>query len=636
MSTLPLRRHFSALAMLAVMGILGASFWYSGAWLKLCYGLALFLFGMQCIEEGLHSAAGGTLERLMTKSTATPYKGFLFGMGATFVLQSSTLVSLLTIAFLSTGMVSLAGGIAIILGTNLGATTGIWLLALAGQSVSLSPFAVVMLVFGILAGFFGGQSKAFGRILIGIALIFMGIDAIKAGFGSFGSQVDFSALAFGGALRVLVFFGIGFLLTCILQSTHATLILTLAALAGNQIDLYQAFAIAIGSNLGSSATTTLMGLIGSDRSGQRLALVHLCFNGITAFLSLILWLPMTKLVTLIADELSLSKLVALALFHTLFNVFGVLVFWGWQKRLAMLLMRWLPDRPTAMLLPRGIDVVMPRYLDANALLSNDIALRAVSKEIGHLATLSLEVVCHAIFVPSQALYQHSPAPKDSSEPKSSLEPTTNTPADQKDYHPANRPPRKNIELALPKGGLDTDVQALYEWQIKPLYSQILDFTSKMDIDEQSSRQEELTALHIIAFGLLGIVKDSKHLQKNMSHYLSLIPDQNPEQSASQTTAHQEYRQLRWHLYQSLCMFVMARQIAHDSPAWQAHLERVNAHNEALETMRDEVLYALRIGALDSLQASSLMNDFNYVRRIEQNLTEMLTQAGEIFGYQPKK
>ena len=98
---------------------LAYSFWYSPAWLQLCYGLALFLFGMQCIEEGLQNAASGTLQKMMEKSTSTPIKGVLFGMGATFILQSTTLVSLLTIAFLSAGLIQLAGGIAIILGTNL-------------------------------------------------------------------------------------------------------------------------------------------------------------------------------------------------------------------------------------------------------------------------------------------------------------------------------------------------------------------------------------------------------------------------------------------------------------------------------------------------------------------------------------
>ncbi|HFC8537760.1 TPA: Na/Pi symporter, partial [Neisseria bacilliformis] len=104
---------------------LAASFAYSPPWLRLCYGLALFLFGMQNIEEGLRNAAGGRLESWMRASTSTPFKGVLFGTGATLVLQSSTLVALLAMAFLSSGMISLAGGIAIILGTNLGATGGV-------------------------------------------------------------------------------------------------------------------------------------------------------------------------------------------------------------------------------------------------------------------------------------------------------------------------------------------------------------------------------------------------------------------------------------------------------------------------------------------------------------------------------
>src|SRR5690606_17910333 len=123
-------------------GGLAWSFWASAGWLQLCAGLALFLFGMQCLEEGLRQLAGGKLEQLLGRSTATPGKAMLFGMGGTLLLQSSTLVSLLTIAFISTGLIQLAGGIAILFGANLGATSGIWLLALAGQNLSLSPLAL--------------------------------------------------------------------------------------------------------------------------------------------------------------------------------------------------------------------------------------------------------------------------------------------------------------------------------------------------------------------------------------------------------------------------------------------------------------------------------------------------------------
>lgn len=563
------KKYLNYLLLVIFIIALGFSFWHSSAWLKLCYGLALFLFGMQCIEEGLHNTAGGTLERLMTKSTATPVRGFLFGVGSTFVLQSSTLVSLLTIAFISTGMITLAGGIAIIFGTNLGATTGIWLLALAGQSVSLSPVAIPMLVFGILMGFFGGQTQAIGRILVGVALIFMGIDVIKDGFGAFGGQMDFASLRFDPTMEVLIFTGVGFLLTCVLQSSHATLILTLTALASAQITLPQAFAIAVGSNLGSSATTALMGAIGSERAGQRLALAHLFFNAITALFTFVLWVPMTTIVSAISQALNFPPLIQLALFHTLFNVFGVAVFWRWQAQLAKVLTKILPDKKHNKTLPDGSQAVMPRHLDPNALLSSDIAMRAVIKEVRHLMSLATEVICHAIFVKNEQLYQEK-----------------NTP-DEPD----------------PPFGLD--VQALYEWQIKPLYGEILDFTSKMDIDEADSRQDELTAVHLVAFTLLGMVKDGKHLQKNMAYFLA-----NPD-----NPAHHEYVLLREHLF-----FFLKQLSEHTDGVDVAQLDQ---KIEELELMRQNTLQRLRQGEIENAQASSIMNDINYVIRIEQGASEVL-------------
>src|SRR5690606_32926383 len=125
---------------------------------------------------------GGRLKQLIARSTGTPVRGLLFGMGGTVMLQSSTLVSLLTIAFISSGLVGLAGGLAIIFGANLGATSGIWLLALAGQGFSLSPVALPLVVFGVLAGFTGPRGRAAGRVVLGVAFVFLGIDQVKAGF----------------------------------------------------------------------------------------------------------------------------------------------------------------------------------------------------------------------------------------------------------------------------------------------------------------------------------------------------------------------------------------------------------------------------------------------------------------------
>ncbi len=572
---------------LILLAILAASFWYSAAWLKLCYGLALFLFGMQCIEEGLHNAAGGTLERLMAKSTATPVKGLLFGIGATFILQSSTLVSLLTIAFLSTGLITLAGGIAIILGTNLGATSGIWLLALAGQSISLSPVAVPMLVFGILASFFSQKTKAVGRVLVGISLIFLGIDAIKDGFQAIGGQVDFASLRFSGVAEIAIFCGIGLLLTIVLQSSHATLILTLAALAGGQISVAQAFAIAIGSNVGSSVSTAFVGMLGSDRSGQRLALAHLVFNTVTALLSLLLWLPLTRLVTGMADWAGMGSLLQLALFHTLFNVLGLAVFWKLQQKLADKLLQWLPDKAEASLLPEGSEPVRARYLNDNMLRAGDTAVRAVFQEVGHLNTLSQEVICHVLFIPVDRLYQSG--------------------ADN--------------DLPPPQPPLQLDAQAYYESQIKPLYSELLDFTGKTDI-EGDLQQQQLATAHTAAWQIVEIVKESKHLQKNMQQYL-----QQPD-----SPVYKDYMRLRTHLFKTLRLFRHLSNLPPQASERSECMAELEAHVATLETLRGRILVKLRSGKISGWETSSLMNDINYARRIGQGITEILQTLAAVEIY----
>ncbi len=399
---------------LPIVGLLmlSWSFWASDGWLELCAGLALFLFGMQCLEEGLRQLAGSKLEQLLTRSTATPLKGLMFGMSGTMLLQSSTLVSLLTIAFISTGLIKLAGGIAILFGANLGSTTGIWLLALAGQNVSLSPLALPLLVFGVLASFTGDKGKAAGRIVLGIAFIFLGIDQIKTGFSSFGGM-DLSQYHAGGLAGQLMFVAIGLFATVVLQSSHATLMLTLTALATGQLDLGQALATAIGANVGTSVTTAFVGSLGGNRSGQRLALAHVLFNVTTAVLAIALLPPLTWLVQWLVAPLGLAenRLIQLALFHTLFNAMGVLLFWPWQAQLANLLLRVLPERvePTVLITElapaRPEEPTRARYLNDRALDSADAAASAVAQELQHLARLSLEVICYATYLPVDQLRQ---------------------------------------------------------------------------------------------------------------------------------------------------------------------------------------------------------------------------------------
>lgn len=572
------------------------SFYFSHSWVELCAGLAFFLFGMQCMEDGLKQLAGGKLEQLLAKSTATPYKGLLFGIGSTMLLQSTTLVSLLTIAFISTGLITLAGGITIILGTNLGATSGVWLLALVGQSISLSKFAYPLLVLGVLAAFNDDKSKAIGRIFIGIAFIFLGIDQIKEGFSIFTAGLDLAQYQVSGLVGALVFTSIGLVITMILQSSHATLMLTLTALGLGQIGQEQSFAIAIGSNVGSAITTGLMGFIGGNKSGQRLALVHVIFNVTTALVTFILLVPLTWIVAYLAWLLNFNSSIQLALFHTIFNGTGVIIFWVLQDKLAIKLTKWLPDveepkvhisevsSNTFSTLASAMEetTIAPHYLNDNALSSVETAINTVILELGHLERISLEVICHALYLPVSQLL-----------------------ADQVDLNLLNRTPEK----------LGTDADAFYKRYIKGIYSDLLIFMGRIEIAaDDAEHQEMFQTCQIVALQLIDAVKDAKHLQKNLNNYL----DQ------PTITAYNFYIELRKYLLGKLREIYKLGELDLPDELWFARLDLLNTDSASFDiSFRNKLFTAVRQQQLNGLQTSSLMNDIGYTSRIVQSLRNVL-------------
>ncbi len=578
-----------ALLVLAAVGLAG-SFWMSAGWLQLCAGLALFLFGMQCLEEGLRDLAGSKLEQLLGRSTSTPFKGLMFGVCGTLLLQSSTLVSLLTIAFISTGLIQLAGGIAILFGANLGATSGIWLLAMAGQNLSLSPLALPLLVFGVLAGFIGPRSKAAGRIVLGIAFVFLGIDQIKDGFSAFDDGFDMTGLQVDGLLGSLLFVAVGMLVTVVLQSSHAALMLTLAALASGQLELGQSLAIAIGSNVGSSVTTAFVGSLGGNRSGQRLALAHVLFNIVTGVLAFALLGPLTWLVHALAEPVGLADnpLIQLAMFHTLFNAFGVALFWPWQALLATLLVRWLPERSEPQVLitelavgPAEPERIRARYLSERALDSADAAASAVVQELRHLGRLSLEVICHALFLPVDLLGKDRP-----------------------DEAALQAPPVRH----------HLDAETLYQRHIKGVYGDLLSFMGRLEVTLDEAHQQFWVSCQVAALQLVDAVKDAKHLQKNLGHYLEGGP----------SATRDAYVELRRHLLATLHQVRELSRSELPDEVWSQHLQWLDEKAADFDgDFRNRLFAAVRSGQLDGLQMSSLMNDLGYASRIIQSLRNVL-------------
>jgi len=574
---------------LLILGVLGASFWYSEAWLRLASGVALFLFGMQCLEEGLKLLAGSQLEKWLERSTATRIKGFAFGIGGTLILQSTTLMSMLTIAFISTGLITLAGGISVLLGINLGTSGGMWLLAAAGQNISLSPLAMPLLVLGILAGFRGPRGKAVGRLIFGVAFIFMGIEQMKSGFAGLGGSLDFTGQIVSGYLGQLLFVAIGMALTAMLMSSHATLMLTLAALAAGQIELWQGMSVAIGGSVGSSINVFVIGWLGGNTSGRRLALVHCMFNLVTGFVAFVLldlfyWLVQQSLP-------QANALLQLALFQTLFNLTGVAIFWPLQTWLEAQLYRIVPEPPEPKVLiepvgkqatPEQKPLTKARYLSDSALASADTAARAVVQELQHLGRLSIEVICHALYQPVSQLS-----------------------VNKVDEASLLAPAHEHEHL---------DAELLYQQHIKGVYSELLEFMSKLAVDMDEEHQKFWLSCQLVSLQLVDAVKDAKHLQKNLGRYLR----------DDRSYVHNHYLDLRRHL---LWVLRQVREIGLlDVPddVWRSRLEWLDGQAGRFDAeFRQRIFAEVRKQQLNNLQASSLINDLGYSSRITQSLRNVL-------------
>ena len=401
-----------------------------------------------------------------------------------------------------------------------------------------------------------------------------------------------------GVQGVLLYTSVGLVLTVVLQSSHASLMLTLAALATGQLDLPQGLAIAVGSNVGSTVTAVI-GALGGARAGQRLAMVHVMFNLVTAVVALLLLQPLTLLVQWLTTQFGLgdNALIALALFHSLFNAIGILLFWPWQGALARAMERWLPSvaEPQVLITALTSEIqpqIRARYLGDSALASADAAARAVVLELQHLARLSLEVICHALYLPVSQL--------------SSV----------------------RVDDVLLHGHLDgrgLDAEQLYRQYIKGVHADLLDFMSRLEVELDAAHQHFWTSAQLAALQLVDAVKDAKHLQKNLGRQLQAAPSQ----------ARQDYLDLRRYLLQGLRELRDLGLLEMPDEVWRARLEQLDAHAADFDAgFRHRLFAEVREGRLDSLQASSLMNDLGYVSRIIQSLRNLLLltqgEEGELF------
>lgn len=362
--------------------------------IEILASLGLFLFGMLYLEERIKTASGRSFKKMINNATRTNIRSLSLGFTTTALFQSSSVVSLMTLSLIGAGTLSLQNGIGIIFGSNIGTTATSWIIALIGFKFDIQLLAYSIIAIGGIGSIIVERDsnwKHYFGGMVGFGLIFIGLEGMKEGFSFISKDFDLTNYK---QLDLYLFFFIGIILTAIIQSSSASIAIAQSALFTQLISFEMAALFIIGSNVGTTVTIFL-GSIGGSPDKKRAAAVHFLFNLSTAIVALILISPLTTLTFLI---IPLSEpIIALALFHTVFNVLGVLLWFFWIPQLARLLEKRFTKEP----------LVTTKYIHTVSPDVSVVALESLEQEVHHLIKKVSEFSLLAInILPPQALEKH--------------------------------------------------------------------------------------------------------------------------------------------------------------------------------------------------------------------------------------
>ena len=339
---------------------------------KFLAGLGIFLFGMHLLEESVKSLSGKSFRRMIRLYTNGTLKAIGSGSLVTAVLQSSSAVSLMVLAFVGAGVLSMENAIGVMMGSNIGTTFTAWIVATLGFKIKIESFAFPLVgIGGVGLIFLGSHAKLLhaSKLLIGFGFLFLGLDYMKVSVEGFAQSFNLEQISgYGPWLYLLV----GMVITALMQSSSASIAIVLTALNGQLINFNMGLAMVIGANVGSTVTV-LFGTIGAVQSKKRVGFSHVVFNVVTAVIAFVSIPVLVWIIGLFFDVAS-NNVMGLALFHTLFNILGVVIFFPFVGLLSRFLFKISPDRKAMLTL--YVHKTPPEVPDA--------AIMALKKEIHHL------------------------------------------------------------------------------------------------------------------------------------------------------------------------------------------------------------------------------------------------------------
>jgi len=538
-------------------------------------GVAILLFGMIMLEEGFRVFTKGFLQKILQNATNKLYKSLSVGALVTALLQSSSLVSVITISFISAGLISLSGGIGLIFGANIGTTATAWLVAGFGLKIKIAELAMPMLIFGIIFSFQKKTSfKGIGNVLAGLGFFFLGIHYMKEGFDIFKQYIDLTNYAVPGFSGVILYAGIGIIITTILQSSSATLALILTALAAGQIEYENALALAIGANVGTTITS-ILGSISSNASGRRLAGAHFIFNIVTGVVALALFYPLVNMVNYLSDLFSIASTnytLKLAIFHTIFNVLGVIIMIPFIKKLEIFLLWFIKE-----IVDKDIDE--PKFLNVAVLEFPGTVITSLVKESKYLYKNAVfEIVAHALNI-------------------------------HRDDIKSDTKIKKVIQKS--KEDMQIDVDNLYYKKVKTIYGEIINYATKAQstLKLTENQNKKISNLKIANRKMVEIIRDVRELRKNVSIFTN----------SDNAYIKKEYNKFRKKVVKVLRVIYLFRTQDDKDSYYEKLLELKNEAKKGIHRSNKSINKLIRENLITVNMASSLVNDNDNVNDMIKKL-----------------
>ena len=375
--------------------------------------LGMFLYGMNLMSSGLQKAAGDRLRGFLSAMTSNPFKRVMTGLGITAIIQSSSATTVMVVSFVNAGLLTLVQAIGVIMGANIGTTVTAWLVAWLGFKADISILAIPLMLFGFLfSNSKKNQHKNIGELIVGFSLLFLGLSFMKESVPDLSEtpQVlefvkDWSSYGFSSVLIFLVF---GTILTLVLQSSSATMAITLIMLSMGYIPFSMACAMVLGENIGTTITANIAASVGNT-SAKRAAMSHTIFNVFGVIWALIFFKPFLGLVGIIIESFGLpnpskegfavasptspestAALYGLSMLHTLFNTINTTILIGCTGLIEKAVIKIIKAPAN-----QEKDVFRLKYIEAGPLATPELATEQASNEIIHFAEISKRGLAYA-------------------------------------------------------------------------------------------------------------------------------------------------------------------------------------------------------------------------------------------------